>query len=306
MNVGGQLAWLDFAEAAWNAAGRPQGLRPHLIETDPIRYDTSYYGYFEQRFFDYWLSLSQNLDPDDGMFLRSEHLAFRASWKKYYDWRTIWKQVLPLFAFGAALGVDGAALVQFASYYSLAQAIPSVVTDKVLDSEDVPSTTDSAFCTLAYIKGLCGIRALQGESTATIEGCFLELTREMYESMLAEHLRRYILPSPPISNAINDHCAPASRLHSSIFFEVLPRWAYALAGKEIPNAIAASFKSLRMVRQINDELSDIYIDLPRGLLTLPWLYALDEASGMRSLIEALWQEPNNPRALAACQTCLRV
>src|SRR5216683_718508 len=57
MNIRGRTKWLEFAEAAWSAAGRPEGLRPSIVETNPIEYDRSYYEYFEQRFFDNWLNL---------------------------------------------------------------------------------------------------------------------------------------------------------------------------------------------------------------------------------------------------------
>jgi 8-oxo-dGTP pyrophosphatase MutT (NUDIX family) len=157
----------------------------------------------------------------------------------------------------------------------------------------------------AYAKGLDGIRSLDIASSAALEGCLIDHTRGMYNSMLAERARRYVMPHALLSEEISTYFAPKSRLLSSIFFGVLPRWAFLLAGRDLPPSMGQSLDALRMVRQLNDELSDVHDDLTNGLVTLPWLYALEEAPDLRQHIEALWKQPGSVDARGKCRAILQ-
>ena len=305
MHIANRDQWLAFADAAWRAAGRPGGLDPSLVESDPIAYDACYYAYFERRFVDLWMNVYSRVKPADGMLIKEESAEFREAWRRSFSWNTIWKQLLPFFVYGGAVGVNNQVLVDLASYYCIAQAIPSTVIDRLLDEPGVGiSNSDAAFSMLFYIKGLSGIRALELPVSEALEDCLINHTRGMYDIMLTEHARRFVLP-PSLYDAISNYFSAQSRLLSSIFFGVLPRWAYLLAGKKLPPAIEQSSNALRSVRQLNDELSDVHIDLASGLVTLPWLYALEEAPELRGLVETLWQQPGSADAHEACRARLR-
>jgi 8-oxo-dGTP pyrophosphatase MutT (NUDIX family) len=301
VGIGNRSEWAQFAESAWSAAGRPEGLQPMLVERDPVRYDEAFYEFFERRYFDQWLALQRLVDPEIGSLIQSESAAFRAVWQRHFAWEPIWKQVLPLFAFGGALGVNIGSLTQCAANYALAQAVPSMIVDRALDEGAGPLiSVDAAACMLALVKGLAGLRSLQGRHAADIEDRLLGLVRDMYALMLGEQETRYQLPGPPLSVSINAYLGPASRLNSSVFFGVLPAWAYALADRPVPPAMQEAFSLLRRVRQLNDEVADVDEDLARGLVTLPWLYAMEEAPALRARITELWQRPNDAAARQAC------
>jgi 8-oxo-dGTP pyrophosphatase MutT (NUDIX family) len=59
-----------------------------------------------------------------------------------------------------------------------------------------------------------------------------------------------------------------------------------------------------MVRQLNDEILDVEDDINNGIITLPWLYALEEKPGLRKLIEILW-EKRDKKSLDACLKILK-
>jgi 8-oxo-dGTP pyrophosphatase MutT (NUDIX family) len=306
MAIDNRKEWLSFARDAWSAAGQPEGLDPALVETLPIEYDASYYRYFERRFFDLWMIVYRRVKPAGGTLIKDESAEFQDAWRRNFSWETIWKQLLPLFVYGGAIGVDNHVLVELASYYAIAQAIPSTVIDRILDEPGNGTVkNDAAFCMQAYIKGLSGLRALELSFRKDLEDCFVKYTREMYGIMLTEHGHRFVEPPSLPYEEIESYFEPKSRLLSSIFLGVLPRWAYLLADKAIPAAIEESFDALRVVRQLNDELSDIESDLADGLITLPWLYALEEAPELRGLISTLWQHPESPDSREACLRCLR-
>jgi 8-oxo-dGTP pyrophosphatase MutT (NUDIX family) len=306
LTIGDRATWLGFARAAWTAAGRPSGLDPFMVESDPVAYDISYYEYFERRFAKLWVNVLERVEPGGGTLIKDESAAFQEAWRRNFSWETAWKQLLPLFVYGGTLGANNVVLVELASYYCIAQAIPSMVIDRMLDEAvDLKSASDAAFCTVAYTKGLTGIRELRLPSSASIEDCFLVHTRQMYNLMLTEHAKRLALPASLPSEFIGDYFTPTSRLFSSIFFGVLPRWAYIVAGKEIPSAIVESLEALRCVRQLNDELSDVKDDLTHGLITLPWLFAIEEQPKLAGLIQAFWQSPQRANADVASIDCLR-
>lgn len=306
MDFTNRIHWLSFAEAAWNAAGRPDGLDPSIIEIDPVAYDRSYYEYFERCFFDLWLNIYNRVKPTDGTLIKIESPEFCLAWHRNFSWETTWKQLLPLFVYGRALGVNNEVLVELGSQYCIAQAIPSTVIDRMLDEGSVAtSSSDAAFCIVGYAKGLSGIRSLRLPSSAALEDCFLSHTRSMYDSMLQEDAQRFTLPPQPLSDVIGSYFASNSRLLSSIFFGVLPRWAYLVAGRELPSSMVESLDALRRVRQLNDEISDVQEDLAHGLVTLPWLYAIEEDPELRNLIEQFWQRPESADAGVACRDHLR-
>lgn len=305
MGIGNRSEWVQFAESAWSAAGRPEGLQPSLVERDPVRYDVAFYEFFERRYFDQWLALQRLVDPEIGSLVQAENAAFRAVWRKHFAWEPVWKQILPLFAFGGALGVGIGTLTLCAANYTLAQAVPSMIVDRALDegAGSLP-VVDAAACMLAFVKGLAGLRSLQGRYAGDIEDRLLGLVREMYALMLGEQEQRHRMPSPPLSVAINAYLGPAGRLNSSVFFGVMPAWAYALADRQPPLAMQEAFSLLRRVRQLNDEIADIDEDLARGLITLPWLYALEEAPALRAQITELWQRPDDAATRQACMDLL--
>lgn len=305
-SIASREEWLTFANAAWSAAGRPDGLNPLSLESDPTAYDVSYYGYFERRFLDLWLNVYNRVKPGGGTLIRGETPDFLEAWRRNFSWGTIWKQLLPLFVYGEVVGANNDVLVELASHYCIGQAIPSVVIDRLLDEPAVGSSDngDAAFSIVCYIKGVSGIRLSEFRFSAEIENCFHAHTRAMYGLMLVEHARRFVLPLPSLSELISDYFTPKSRLSSSVFFGILPRWAYLLAGKEPTSVLNESFDALRSVRQLNDEIADVYGDLARGLITLPWLYALEQAPDLRELIELYWRHLDSAEARHACRTRL--
>ena len=307
MNIEKEDIWIHFCNSSWDAAGRPSGLNPHTVLKNPIEYDRYYYDYFESRYIDMWLAIYSRINPVNGFLLKNESAAFRGWWHRNFCWETIWKQTLPLLVYGTALGVRNAVLVELASLYSLGQAIPSVVIDRVLDDDTKDETfnSDPAFCVLSYTKALSRLRAMKLPSGAIIEDTFVNLTSEMYDKMLVEHARRFEPIPTFVSDAIRNYLLPSSRLSSSVFFGILPVWAHSLANKIPSEHMMASTMALRMVRQLNDEILDVYDDISRGLLTLPWLYALEEKPELREVINALWKDRTNPKVFSTCQQILR-
>ena len=298
--------WIKYAESAWDAAGRPRGLEPRSMLSNPIEYDQHYYKYFERRYIDMWLAIYSRINPVNGYWFKRESAAFRTLWQNNFSWETIWKQTLPLIVYGTTLGANNEILIELASLYCLGQAIPSMVIDRTLDDNTAkPSNCDAAFCVLAYTKALNTLRRMKLPCNNAIEDTFISLTSEMYDRMLTEHSRRFEPLPKFVSDAIRDHLSPSSRLMSSIFFGVLPIWAHTLANKVPSERIIESTVALRTVRQLNDEILDIYDDICNGLLTLPWLYALEEKPELRKQIEKLWQDTTNSNALSECQQMLK-
>jgi len=294
MNTRNQEAWLKFSRSSWDAAGRPKGLDPDNILNDPVEYDRSYYHYFERRYFNMWFSIYSRINPNDGSFLRDENDVFKEAWRRNFDWHTIWKQTLPLLVYGTSLGAGNDVLVELASWYCIGQAIPSMVVDRILDNDThiEKHSSDVAFCMLSYIKALKGLRAMGLPNSSGIEDTFLDLTAEMYEKMFTEHNNRFKPLPEYTSDAIQEYLLPGSRLLSSVFFGILPIWAYMLTDHKLKKEIHESLKKLRMVRQLNDEILDAEGDLNHGLLTLPWLYAMEEKPELRNLIEKQWKYRN--------------
>lgn len=297
--------WMDYAISTWDAAARPHGLDPRDALSNPIGYDRCYYDYFERRYLDMWLALYSRVNPTNGTLLKRESFAFRNIWKNNFSWETIWKQTLPLFVYGSTLGARNEILVELASMYCLGQAIPSMVIDRMLDDDDKPYNDGAAFCMLAYAKSLKCLRSMKLPCEPEIENVFIGLTSEMYEKMLTEHGQRFApLPGYP-SDAIIEYLSPRSRLLSSVFFGILPIWANILTTNRVSSALMKeSTAALRAVRQLNDEILDANDDICHGLLTLPWLYALEETPELREKIENLWKDTRNANALKECQIIL--
>lgn len=304
MNISNQDNWLEYSKSAWDSANRPPGLDPGLILSDPIQYDANYYEYFERRYIDIWLAIYLRVNPTNGSLLKRENRAFKKAWERNFCWKTIWKQILPFLVYGTSLGVRNETLVELASLYCIGQAIPSVVVDKILDNEASPSNSDAAFCMLSYTKALNGIKALKLPCGDVIRDTFVELTGEMYDKMHVEYSQRFNSAPPYISDATKEYLLPTSRLMSSVFLGILPAWAYTLSNKIQPDEMFESTAALRSVRQLNDEILDVYEDIFHGLITLPWLYAIEELPSLRSQIEQLWGDPSNADILAMCKVSL--
>jgi len=294
-------SWLQYAEASWNSAGRPIGLKPDFAIRKPAEFDCAYYRYFERRYIDIWLEIYSRINPENGYLLKRENPAFKESWNRNFSWSTIWKQVLPLLVYGSVLGASNKILVEIASFYCMGQAIPSIVIDRILDERtEQKFDADAAFCILAYTKSLKFFRAMNLPRKDILEDIFVRLTSEMYDRMITEHhLRFKTIPQFP-ADAITDYLSPQSRLRSSVFFGVLPTWAYVLANKTPPPQIEESTLALRIVRQLNDEILDVHEDIRGGLLTLPWIYALEEKPKLRQAITNLWENPNNLNLFSDC------
>jgi 8-oxo-dGTP pyrophosphatase MutT (NUDIX family) len=128
----------------------------------------------------------------------------------------------------------------------------------------------------------------------------------MYDKMLVENSRRYAPIPNFIVDAVRDYLLPNSRLLSSIFFGVLPVWAHALANKIPSDQMMGAMAAMRKVRQLNDEILDVNDDICYGLLTLPWLYAIEEKPILRRKIEKLWKEKDitNSKTFIECQQIL--
>ncbi|MBK8921072.1 MAG: hypothetical protein IPM81_06115 [Saprospirales bacterium] len=297
MQIEDKDTWLAYCRYAWDAAGRPGGLKPDAIRNDPIEFDRSYYNYFERRYIDIWLSIYSRINPEDGFLFKRESREFKESWRRNFNWDTVWKQTLPLLVYGSTLGARNEVLTELASWYCIGQGIPSIVIDRILDEDNKANyvSEDAAFCILSYIKGLNGLRSMNLPNSAQLEDIFLGHTAEMYSKMLIESRSRFIPPGAFVSDAIRDYFLPNSRLFSSVFLGILPLWGHVLANK-IPSAeMITSTEYLRMVRQLNDEILDVRDDLHRGLLTIPWLYAIEESPLLRELIDALWKDKNNEK-----------
>ena len=307
MNTDNIQSWIEYCDRAWDSAGRPDGLQPSFIFSNPIEYDKYYYDYFERRYIDLWVAIYSRINPVNGFFFKTESDSYRKSWERNFSWETIWKQTLPFLVYGTTLDVTNNILVKLASLYSLGQAIPSIVIDQMLDKTNQKLiNSDSAFCILAYIKTLRSLRAMNLPSGHNIEDIFLSLTSEMYDRMLTEHHCRFSALPRYLSDAIRDYLEPSSsRLSSSIFFGVLPVWAHILADQDLSEQVIKSTEKLRMVRQLNDEILDVHEDICNGLLTLPWLYALEDKPELRRKIELLWQDTADSDALEDCKTILK-
>jgi hypothetical protein len=300
-------SWKDYCTSAWLSMGMPIGLSPRDAIENPEQYDQSYYEYFERRYMDMWMAVYSNVNPVNGNLLKPESPTFRSFWKRYFSWDTIWKQLLPLFVYGTSLGVKNAILIELASYYCLGQAIPSVVIDKMLDdSLTVCSYDFSPFCMSAYGKAISGIRSLDISCGSEIENAYIAYTCEMYDRMLMENNQRFGPFPEHVSDSIRNYFdQKSSRLLSSIFFGVLLEWACLLSEKVRPNELSDSSKKLRQVRQLNDEILDVYSDIRTGLLTLPWLYAIEEFPELQSSIQQLWREKGNTASFGQCQDMMR-
>jgi 8-oxo-dGTP pyrophosphatase MutT (NUDIX family) len=315
MNIKNQKEWLEFSKSSWDAAGRPKGLDPLDILNNPINYDHYYYSYFEQKYIYKWYSIYANVAPVTGLYIKKENPFYKEAWGRNFNWPTIWKQTLPLLVYGTTLGADNDVLVKLASWYSIGQAIPSMVVDRILDSDtDIEMyNSDIAFSILSYIKALKGLRNMRLPSSSKLEDVYLDLTSEMYERMFTEHCNRFKLYPEYISDAIRIYLSPNSRLLSSVFFSILPIWAYLLTDEKsnlkktderLTNKIKESFEKLRMVRQLNDEILDVKHDLENGLLTLPWLYAIEEKKELKEVIEILWDKRKGSTSIEECYQIL--
>jgi len=109
----------------------------------------------------------------------------------------------------------------------------------------------------------------------------------MYDKMHVEYSQRFKSVPTYMADAVNDYLKPNSRLLSSVFLGILPAWAYILSNKTQPDEMFLSTSALRSVRQLNDEILDVHEDLSNGLITLPWLYAIEDCPSLRSTIEQL-------------------
>lgn len=308
MHIKNQDTWLEFSRSSWDAAGRPKGLDPAYILSDPAKYDHAYYNYFEQKYMYMWYSIYSRVNPDTGSLIKEENVEFRDAWQRNFNWPTVWKQTLPLLVYGTTLGADNDVLVELASWYCLGQAIPSMVVDRILDNDTNidQHNGDVAFCMLAYIKALKGIRSMGLPNTVKLEDVFLALTSEMYERMYTEHHNRFTLHPGYISDAIQTYLSPNSRLLSSVFFGILPLWSYILTNEQPDDKIKDSLMKLRTVRQLNDEVLDAKDDLSHGLLSLPWLYALEEKPELRELIKRMWNQKNRKSLIDSCFQLLSI
>ncbi len=294
--------WMDYSISAWKAAGQLSILDPRLVLNNPIEYDRHYYEYFERRYLSMWLAIYARVNPINGSMLKGEGTAFRESWKRNFCWKTVWKQTLPLLVYGTSLGASNEIIVELASLYCLGQAIPSVTIDRILDdSSNKTFKSDAAFCILSYAKSLHALRAMKLSCNDTLEDTFVKMTEEMYEKMLSEQSRRFKPPPKFISDAIRDYFSQNSRLLSSVFFGIMPIWAYALSNKVLSEYALNSTIAMRTVRQLNDEILDVYDDIRHGLLTLPWLYALEENPNLSEEIEKLWKDTANIKVFSKCQ-----
>lgn len=295
--------WTEYANSAWHAAGRPPGLEPDMVVNAPREYDHNYYQYFERRYIDLWSAIHARINPINGTLLKKESAAFREAWERNYSWQSIWKQILPLLVYGSAFGARHGVIIEVASLYCIGQAIPSIVIDRMLDEKSNFTEADSAFCVLAYSKALRGLTAMNLPCGAALVDTYLNLTGYMYDKMLSEHRHRFAsIPAQGfLTDVVPNYLLPGDRIMSSVYFGILPVWAQTLANKPASKELIKSTEALRKVRQLNDEIVDVFDDIKEGLLTLPWLYALEEVPDLRWEIERLWANNKDSTALAKCK-----
>ncbi|MEZ4524979.1 MAG: hypothetical protein R2941_03555 [Desulfobacterales bacterium] len=155
MHIENENSWMKYAISAWNAAEiGPPDFDPHLILTNPIDFDHSYYKYFEQRYKHMWLEMYSRVNPINGTLLKRESDTFIKLWQRNFSMGNSLKQTHRFLCMGLRLVQKMRLFVEFIMVL-FRQAIPSMVIDRILDSNaDESFSSDAAFSILFLCKGI--------------------------------------------------------------------------------------------------------------------------------------------------------
>jgi hypothetical protein len=296
--------WFQFSRMAWmNSAQLPQ-LEPSRLYDDPITYNDNVHRWFDERYSGEFKSIFSCVNS----VLRSNDIVteeFIDIWNIYFDPWSLWKQLIPFFAFSTALGGLPSETVRVTAAYVIGQGVPSAAVDKLLDT---PKETVSGqvrewltpFCLVAYSTALELMRS--SDVPSRVEDAFLHYTRLMHAYMWKESTERFRYPMRIADGHLRDYVHGQSRILSSVFYSITIAWAFALAGKELDDNGKKACISLRRVRQLNDEIIDTEEDFKNGILTYPILHSLFSArhgGRMRRILDGAWHTGQVPAEVPA-------
>ncbi len=117
--------------------------------------------------------------------------------------------------------------------------------------------------------------------------------------MWSEYETRFQIPKIN-KDCLRNYIFGNSRLISTVFYSITIENAYKLSAKHIPESILKNLINLRRVRQLNDELIDIYEDISEGLVTYPLLIALANKKytlEIKKYLRLIWASNNKSKYL---------
>jgi hypothetical protein len=284
--------WMKYCHTGWESSGRPDRLAPPRLYDEPEAYGDAAYVWLEMRYEnDFHAAFRLARTAIESTMHGKE---FRRLWTTYFDIWSLWKQLIPLFAFSSAFDGVTSSQISLAAAYIVGQGVPSKAVDDSLDRIDVLGHQSgllelSPFCLISYATALEMIRDLA--LPAEIQAIFLRNSCAMYALMWREFADRFTFPEQVSAEQLTSYIHTESRLLSSVFYGITIEWAFVLAHKQLGPAGKAACRSLRRVRQLNDEIIDSEEDLVNGILTYPMLYALslpEHGARMGRLLKDAW------------------
>lgn len=295
--------WMEYCNSAWQSSGCPAELAPMRVYDEPVAYGDDAYRWLETKYQDVFESAFRRarsaIRPID---CAREVGSF---WETYFDAWSLWKQLIPLFAFASAFRGPSDNHVEMAAAYIIGQGVPSKAVDDILDkvhaaAREARLVEMTPFCLVSYATALQLIRDV-GLAGGGLESTFLANSKIMYTHMWKEFTERFSYPERVSRDQLREYITRDSRLLSSVFFSITIEWAFALAEERLGETGRAACKSFRRVRQLNDEIIDSEEDFTNGIVTYPMLYSLsspEHGPRMRRLLAAAWRQGHEPETIS--------
>jgi hypothetical protein len=296
--------WFQYSRMAWiNSAQLPQ-LEPSRLYDDPITYSDNVYSWFDERYHGEFESIFSSVDLALGAsnVITEEFIDI---WNIHFDPWSLWKQLIPFYAFSRALGGISGESTKVAAAYVIGQGVPSAAVDKLLDTSKEAISGQARewltpFCLVAYSTALELMRG--ADVPSRVEDSFLHYTKLMYAYMWEESVERFQYPLRIEDGQLRDYVHGRSRILSSVFYSITVAWAFSLAGIELADNGKKACISLRRVRQLNDEIIDAEEDFKNGILTYPMLHSLSSkryGERMRRILAEAWHAGQDPGKIPA-------
>lgn len=279
--------WLEYCTKAWIYKGNPIGLSPQLIFSDPLQYDHACYHWLENKYKDELGEMFMELQVG-AEIIKTSSQYFKTYWQKYFYEAPLWRQIIYFLVFADLYGGINSEILKTIRFYSLGLGIPGVALDKVSDraSNDIKEIYNTfCFTIMAFNKSI-----LMDEISKDVLQCYCQDVEYMLNLFWAEINSRYDMSC---NKNINDYIYNNdSRLCVAIYIPLAVKFLYKLKKMELPLDLSEALFSLSKVRQLNDEIVDIHEDIESGILTFPYVYALNNSSYFNELsneINLLWE-----------------
>lgn len=278
-------AWARFHREAFEAANSPDGLSLRDLTIEPVIFDKRAYQYLEE-------SNNALLDEAISYFASGafyghgfESLELFSDFSRVADWQSAWKQCSPLIAFTKAFGGNVKELRHPLSAFIFTQAIPATEFDMQLDEVKHPNRNPKWQGVVCIATSALQSSLESLERGTMLARCLRQHSANMYARMISQAARAYEVST--LRQSPDLYVRKDAGVKSSVFFRIGVEWAAILSDPRLLETARELGDMLATVRQLNDELLDWSVDVQRGLVTLPIIFAAADSRHGKDVIDLI-------------------